>query len=522
MEPMFSPCTRLRDRIDESPTISDEMKEDLHFIEEFRLHVSTEEFRNAVREKAFTYADLYAMLEGDSLVWFTPALSAAVFRKFAIAQIYSVFMGDGFNDTDYSFICNVDGQQISSTASSSDELLEMCDILLRLAAAKSDVHSVKISNWRCANHVSINATSLAYLIEQCQNLKALTLSNVKDLDRDHITVIGAFSGKIELICCQFTIAGTSALAEVLERNQGTIKLEICDIDYSVLAGRLGSRGNTSLKRLAPCSSSGIADQNQQLQGIAGYLRQYRGLIELNVSWYDAGINDETWDAICDSLKAHPTLAVLELSSASTEKYYTRPPGVPAVITSRVQALVDMLKVNSIIHTISLRKCYSDHDLFRRSVIPYLKTNRLRPRLLAIQKTCPIPYRAKVLGRALLSARTDANSFWMLLSGNPEVAFMSRTTAMTAATNLPTPVTTAAENPSTVTVTATTTGSLSIAKAGAPVSAALSDSTVLPSTCQKRKAPLPRPLSLPLQGLLLLLVLLLYSWLLPLPLVTNKD
>jgi hypothetical protein len=55
-------------------------------------------------------------------------------------------------------------------------------------------------------------------------------------------------------------------------------------------------------------------------------------------------------------------------------------------------------------------------------VPYLKTNKLRPRLLAIQRTLPIPYRAKVLGRALMSARTNPNSFWMLLSGNTEVAF----------------------------------------------------------------------------------------------------
>jgi hypothetical protein len=55
---------------------------------------------------------------------------------------------------------------------------------------------------------------------------------------------------------------------------------------------------------------------------------------------------------------------------------------------------------------------------------------LRPRLLAIQKIRSIAYRAKVLGRALLSVRTDPNRFWMLLSGNPEVAF-SPTTATIA-------------------------------------------------------------------------------------------
>jgi hypothetical protein len=111
---------------------------------------------------------------------------------------------------------------------------------------------------------------------------------------------------------------------------------------------------------------------------------------------------------------------------------------PAVLTSRIQALVDVLKVNTSIHTIDMdSRSYSEHELFRRSVIPSLETNRLQPRLLAIQKTLSIAYRAKVLGRAFLSARTDLNGFWMLLSGNAEVAFPSTTATIMPAENLPT-------------------------------------------------------------------------------------
>jgi hypothetical protein len=78
--------------------------------------------------------------------------------------------------------------------------------------------------------------------------------------------------------------------------------------------------------------------------------------------------------------------------------------------------------------------------FRGSVIPYLAANRFRPRIRAIQKTRPILYRAKVLERALLAARSDANSFWMLLLGNAEVAFPSRTTTIEVAASLPTSAT----------------------------------------------------------------------------------
>jgi hypothetical protein len=136
---------------------------------------------------------------------------------------------------------------------------------------------------------------------------------------------------------------------------------------------------------------------------------------------------------------------------------------------------------------------------------------LRPRLLAIQKTRPIPYRAKVLGRALVAARTDSNSFWMLLSGNAEVASPSAT----AAANLPTPATVAATGTPTANVadvaasvmsalTTTATASLpaaataatsaathstaSASDALAPTAAAASAANVAtPSADQKRKA-----------------------------------
>jgi hypothetical protein len=97
-------------------------------------------------------------------------------------------------------------------------------------------------------------------------------------------------------------------------------------------------------------------------------------------------------------------------------------------------------VNLSIHTIYLDSHLSRHKLFRGSVILYLETNRLRPRLLAIQKTRPIAYRTKVLGKALLAVRTNANRFWMLLSGNADVAFPSGTTTIAATANFPTTAT----------------------------------------------------------------------------------
>ena len=66
MERLFSPCTRLRDRFrNEGLGPPDELQE-------LNLDVSTEEFLS--EDRAFTFADLFAMLRGnrDVVAWMTP------------------------------------------------------------------------------------------------------------------------------------------------------------------------------------------------------------------------------------------------------------------------------------------------------------------------------------------------------------------------------------------------------------------------------------------------------------------
>jgi hypothetical protein len=218
--------------------------------------------------------------------------------------------------------------------------------------------------------------------------------------------------------------------------------------------------------------------NPELLPIASALKENRGLVKLDL--WAFRMNHETWDVLCDSLKTHPTLEVLDL------RYDFGLQLAPAAITSRIQALLDMLKVNMSIHTLHWLGRYSRHELFRVSVVPYLETNRLRPRLRAIQITRPPTYRAKVLGRALLAARTDPNHFWMLLSGNSEVAFPSTIATIAAAGTLPTSATTSTANVAAIsaTVAITVTATRADSTTGVSVAAYVAATTTV---CQKRKA-----------------------------------
>jgi hypothetical protein len=479
MEHLFSPCARLFDLLEDEWYDYDET------IKELNLDVSTQELLSA--QRAFTYADLYAMLEnGNTVVWLTPHTAAV-----RVDRAGSYAWGQLDESCYFSF--SVDGKEINAFGRSHEHLLEICDVVLRLLAA-SVAQSVILVKSR--DGASINATSLEYLMEQCQSLICLSLHHL-EMNENHCRVLGTYSRpglKIELWHCRITDSAAETMAEVLGRNQGPTKLAGCEIDNYVLAD--GLRGNSRLKSLTLRTFNHDAT-NQELLAISSALKENKGLVVLHLR-YDFWKSDETWGAICDSLETHPTLEVLELFNHVA----AYPSSVLSLITPRVQALVDMLKANMLIHTIGVHYCYREHELYRKSVIPCLETNRLRPRLLAIQKTRPITYRAKVLGRALLAVRTDPNSFWMLLSGNPEVAFPSTTTTIAAAVRLPTPAAAAAAATSTANVAAaasvmpalTTTATGSLPKAAAPaatsattLSAAAAANVVIPSAGQKRKA-----------------------------------
>jgi hypothetical protein len=468
MERLFSPCTRLYDILESQGRLGEDGWEDFETVKELNLDVSTEELLSA--ERAFAYADLYAMLgNGETIAWLTP--HASVHGKAFIYGRHAAGSARQFRFT-------ADGKEIIALARSPGLLLEICDVVTRLLAV-SVVHSMLLESWSSREISLINAPTLAYLMEQCLSLKVLTLTAL-NMDENHCRVLGTYSRpglEIELICCKFTSAGTSALTEVLGRNQGPTKLTFCDIDYPVLAG--GLRGNSRLKSLRLRTSSNLEVGKRQVLAIAGALKENKGLVDLGF-WHGLGMSDETWGAVCDSLKTHPTVEVLNLNLSTA---YTDTMTAPAELKAQIQALVNMLKVNLSIHTIPLADRYREHELFRRSVIPYLETNRLRPFVRAIQQTRPIPYRAKVLERALLAIRTDANSFWMLLSGNPEVAFPSTTATTTPAANPPTPTTadtTSTANAAAVAAISPTTGAASTLSVSAVANVAT------PTACQKRK------------------------------------
>jgi hypothetical protein len=300
MEHLFSPCARLFDILENDALVEDDWEDRLETVRELNMDISTQELLSA--ERAFTYADLYAMIEdGKTVAWLTPH-TAAVRVDGAGACAWGQLDGSSCY-----FSFSVDGKEINAFSRSHEDLLEICDVVLRLLAA-SVAQSVILRQRSSRDGASINATSLEYLMEQCQSLICLSLHYL-EMNENHFRVFGTYSRpglEIELERCRITGAAAVTLAQVLGRNQGPTKLVDCKIDNSVLAN--GLRGNSRLKSLTLRAFNRDA-ANQDLLAILSALKESKGLVDLHLRYFT--MSNETFGAICDSLETHPTLEVLE-------------------------------------------------------------------------------------------------------------------------------------------------------------------------------------------------------------------
>jgi hypothetical protein len=113
----------------------------------------------------------------DQIAWLIP--HAAVVRDHGEAAHHW-----GQLDESCGFRFSADGEDIVVVDRSPEHLLEISDVVLRLLAV-SVVHSllVRLPGWTSPD-LFINAPALAYLMEQCQSLKALSLKNLK-MDESH-------------------------------------------------------------------------------------------------------------------------------------------------------------------------------------------------------------------------------------------------------------------------------------------------------------------------------------------------
>jgi hypothetical protein len=146
------------------------------------------------------------------------------------------------------------------------------------------------------------------------------------------------------------------------------------------------------------------------------LEQNCGLVRLDLS--NRVVNDANWKALCMSLKAHPTLEVLGLrtTTSSTDRQAR---DYKTTRKNRMLDLEEMLKVNTLMHTIELGSNECDESLLQHFIRPRLKRNLYLPRLSAMEIGDSL-LRAKLLGRALESKQESPDALWMFISQNKDI------------------------------------------------------------------------------------------------------
>jgi hypothetical protein len=131
-----------------------------------------------------------------------------------------------------------------------------------------------------------------------------------------------------------------------------------------------------------------------------------------------------WVALWQSVARHPKLEKLVLPQYSS---IWRDGNTDAQTTLRMQAVVDALRVNTVLHTIDLGHRYHNEESLDSTVYPLLLANRYRPRIGAITEV-EGPLRSKLLGRALASISSKNPALiWQFLSENADIRFGSQPT-----------------------------------------------------------------------------------------------
>jgi hypothetical protein len=235
-----------------------------------------------------------------------------------------------------------------------------------------------------------------------------------NLDTCHCRAIDALTRtdlQIKLSGCGTTASGEEILLECIRQNRGPNVLFMCRIDTRRLADALRGHHSVTILSLSPygyCSDEG------KLLVLAQHLAENEGLVTLDLS--AVPITEGIWIALWRSVARHPKLEKIRLPQyGSAWRYGT----TDAQKTLRMQAMVDALRVNTVMHTIELNRHAYDEDILDSTVYPLLLANRYRPRIGDIARE-EGPWRRKLLGRALGSVSSKPSLIWMFLTGNANV------------------------------------------------------------------------------------------------------
>jgi hypothetical protein len=406
MDAFFAPSTRFRDRY------SDQYQEDFNNLVEVEL---TEECvaGEILLHRGFTWKDFYSVANGK-IVWINPD----VFFDLSLIgtryqRDYRRFLTVSAGGLESNEVVNTGVFEVGVYASSIEFSTMACSILLQLLAT---CESRKITLVTGDDSYDFPVSGFAFshfLIQSSHSLKILSMWRVR-LNENHCHAIDA-STRTDLeinlgMSCELTELGEIVLLESIRQNRGPTGLHRVNLNARRLADAL--RGNSRVSTLTPLlGRTSEEDCHAFFQALA----ENEGLVKLDLS--RVSILDENSDVFWQSVSHHPKLENIDMDTtnrglADVEK------------TRRTHAVVDALRVNTVLHTIRLCRNNCDLEILHNMVRPRLLINMYRPRVTAIATIAEERgiWQRKILGRALafVSRNPSLNPIWMIVSGNANI------------------------------------------------------------------------------------------------------
>jgi hypothetical protein len=126
---------------------------------------------------------------------------------------------------------------------------------------------------------------------------------------------------------------------------------------------------------------------------------------------DRRSGDETWSLFFRSLSTHPLIEVVSLITPWTHLSAEER-------TTRLHAVIQMLQLNTVVHTIILANSFRREAVYQNSILPRLEMNRscFEVQRQAV-KRADHSIRPQLLGRALHMVQYNPNLVFQCLSEN---------------------------------------------------------------------------------------------------------
>jgi hypothetical protein len=256
---------------------------------------------------------------------------------------------------------------------------------------------------------------LSRLLRESPSLQVLLFMGF-DFKEEHCLALATLQRqdlKVKLRLC--TLEPQDALDTFIEwfrHNQVVTELECCEMENNFLSAL---SGNNSVKTLA-IEAKTIELGDEQMRSLAHALPGNMAIETLAFTFQET-MSDETWVLFFRSLSTHPCIKFLYVSYRSII-YRGPPPLAAASKTTRMNAVIQMLHLNTVVHSIRLPDEFHNEEVYHNSILPRLEMNRncFEVQRQAVKRADP-SIRPQLLGRALHAVRYNPNLVFQFLSEN---------------------------------------------------------------------------------------------------------